>query len=732
MPAPKPLKNDDIFNAYNQEVKGKGFHIFNDSLAKDFSKCQMVSPWTFDQDQNPATRMSLAQKNYKALQDILVAHIDRQNGITTVIDDSFPAPGSPNGIPCIRRDARQAKPLNQRLDPNHLVFHIDDTLLRALNTARTLDYMLQKRAESHAKNEQRVEHYWGEQEKLMQLMGDFLLSVTDIQQRFAQGTLTESAAKKELQQKHARFNAHLCGLIHRNHFDHGLKKKNAAEYEKLLNHYRQMASVLDPAPAQQTISADKHGVTHIETAYPITEKTAPQKEAMKTMQRVVAKPTKKERDFHTSQNEAYQEINVAFYDLIQDDSRRLSSQTRKTHLGCGVRNGYLCKDELVFPAKGDKPEKTVARKPYVRVATIAYVGKGESEQRKKAFAAENLVQINMMYQKHVTDGAQHVPHFLMLNTFSPLEDQDLMYYQTRAAIAERRAYFSYVPTNIEGTLRHPEFSKVVSKHPQAPMAISKPFHKSARLNQAVQVLSVAELEPGVFLIESCASGRDRTGAICKAKKLEDAVKIYLQEGVQMSRDEIETMQTIGGHEVMLATLEVPGSHGMKTDSIPGGYFSKKSTEHSFLKTADTNKNQPIDEALLERELKTKRNRDCEHDLIRVAVSIRKFAERRDWNPFTRSNSVKAALWLELAAELERAQHDNKPRTMSQILDDWSKRTVVVDKTTGATKQVADIMKEQRSRFKAIDAPGETESAHFRNTLVTMAERHKLGNPGAHR
>jgi len=201
MPAPELIKNDDIFNAYNQEVQGKGFHIFNEALVSDFSKCQLVSPWTLDQDQNPATRTSLAQKNYKALQNILIAHIDKQNGITTVIEDSFPAPGSAHGIPCIRRDARQAKPLSQRLDPNHLVFHIDDTLLRALNTARALDYMLQKRAESHAKNEERVDHYWGEQEKLMQLMGSFLLNVTDIQQRFAKGALTESAAKKELQQK---------------------------------------------------------------------------------------------------------------------------------------------------------------------------------------------------------------------------------------------------------------------------------------------------------------------------------------------------------------------------------------------------------------------------------------------------------------------------------------------------------------------------------------------------
>ena len=181
-------------------------------------------------------------------------HLDALDDTTSYLEENKTYP---TGIALVR-DARDAKPLNRRYSPDNPIILANNMLLRALNTMRGIDHSL------------RANHFYDQADYLNKSLSKLVKNIIDFQIAYYKKPHNDST---NLKKWHTYFNHELIEILHSTFLDEGLREN---DYEKLLSHYRYLASVLDPAKSMVTILHDKKNdiIHRISTSY-YTKNTRP-------------------------------------------------------------------------------------------------------------------------------------------------------------------------------------------------------------------------------------------------------------------------------------------------------------------------------------------------------------------------------------------------------------------------------------------------------------------------
>lgn len=539
---------------------------------------------------------------YSKLESAIMIHLDHLDGIKSSVEiDEAKYP--PTGIAFVR-DATEAKPLNKRLPPDSPAIEANNMLLRALSTARGIDHVLQHKTKKNgdvyntARNALRKK----------------LLALTSTVIALQKNPRAETNAISLLQKK---FNANLYKILCTTRLNTGIE--NPKDIITLLAHYRDLASILDPAKCMVTTlkdtQKDRDGnnieIVLTEIAHPITKKTALQKEQINVMNTVNSSDR---NNFHAAKNEAFQEANAAFCELLKKDDRRLPAQTRKT-IGPSLKNGYVIHNKLEFRVTGTQQKMTDITEYWgLRSGAMAYVGKHESDNKVAQYTRENLLQLHAA-AKELTHREDNI-HITMLLTNSSRENQDTVIKHTEKESKKLGFDWSYVPINPEGLLDKLDISPLINQtaieHKQEPPNNSKDLTfkdifrgtelisegKRIRIQKAGDVIKHAIYASNTIGYTGCASGQDRTGTALEVATQLWTENAYKERGIPIGRQTIEMIRAVGCHNALLASLAAPGSPGMKDDSKPGKYFSSEVNEHFYRASAKTNKEKygtPIEE-----------------------------------------------------------------------------------------------------------------------------------------
>lgn len=499
------------------------------------------------------------------------------------------------------RDARAATPLAERIEDDRSLHDSpyilgNNALLRCLSRLRAIDYALAKQLPDDPSLRNKLKN-------LFNTLAATMLST-------AKGSDSYDAKLKAMQQLETQFNTELVKILH----DAGLAQgcKTAADAEALLAHYRNLSSLLVPARTLVTLTYDERArVLHRETQYPVTEKRKTQLEAIERLRSVNPNPDKEEISAHTVRNEAMQTADSMFVDLMKMPDRALPAQTRETHLA-GAKNAFIVKNELISVPEGADPDALLAGESSVentlwlaRSATPVYTGPGETKAGIQAHTRENLEQILTKAHRLRRLGAYDPLsiHVTTLNTDSFLKNQSRMvahvYDATRkhGPSVGREDDVSYMPTNEEGTFRFLDIapalqSEMRARGESAPRG-SAPLQKATRLSSVTQVVLAAAKHDRLSVVQ-CASGQDRTGTA-----IEKATQQWLESrytAMRLPIHGIADARARGGNAAEIASHHLPGSPGMKRDSIANDQlgarraaFDEVQTREFYRKSADTNK-----------------------------------------------------------------------------------------------------------------------------------------------
>lgn len=426
----------------------------------------------------------------------------------------------------------------------------------------------------------------------------------------------------------AAFNTFLIEQLHEANLTEGCYTVEQAE--KLLSHYRNLSSVLDPAMPLVTLTYDKEdGVLQKEVQYPVTEKTPEQqKDISATLTAVEPYPLPHEKNAHTTLPIAMQSADAIFAGLIKRNDRMLPAQVRKTHAVGGVRNAYIVKVETVFDS-GLTDIKSAVNRPmqalsdtkpfwFARMGMPVFVGKGESKERINHLTAKNLEQIRMAAQGHIGRDIDGV-HLTVLNTNIPHEKQDQMIEGIRQAVAQRgsRDEFSNVAVNDIGTaFNSVELSQgmqdALKSKGSHPWLWGSPGQKANRLDIAVEVMQTASDSENKLSCVLCASGQDRTGTTVeksiqvrtlerwKARYQEEHGQAPSIEEVRKAEARIQETRARGFNAAEVASHMVPGSPGMKRVSIANNLFNarralgERAEAILYRASAETNTYNPVE------------------------------------------------------------------------------------------------------------------------------------------
>lgn len=435
--------------------------------------------------------------NYAAIESMLLIHLDLLDNIKSSIEVDTTKTKYPTGIALVR-NARQATALDKRLPPDHPIVLRDNLLLRALSTIRGIDHVLtyQVHRDPH-------EIYATSKNELPKVLINLLQAVSD-----------KNPGEEELERIEEECTAKLIAMLHKTNLDTDVKEP--ADYGKLLAYFRDMAATLDPAKSLVTIREEIENNTQktfIETSHPVTKKTAEQITQLNVME---AKNDNTEKNYHTIKSPVYQLINHAFVDLIKQDDRRLPAQMRYA-IAPTIKNGYIVNNKIETIRGGIF---TSTEHWSLRAGTMAYVGKGETEEKLIEYAKQNILQLVQMAQALAPDKVKF--HFTTLLTDFPKEHQDVMVKVTKAAIAEvNKQYnfdYSYFPANLgaAGTFFPFILGKTIPGNAEKlglpiPENLFRVDDNKARYEKAGQVINIASNTPDTINISACASGQDRTG-----------------------------------------------------------------------------------------------------------------------------------------------------------------------------------------------------------------------------
>jgi hypothetical protein len=316
-------------------------------------------------------------------------------------------------------------------------------------------------------------------------------------------------------------------------------------------------------------------------------------------------PFKKEKNGHNVRNLASQQADSFFVDLMVQDDRALPAQARKTHL-VGTKNAFIVKNELIpvdsLPNEAqlaDYHASTHNTLWLARTGVPVYVGKGEEKDAIQLHTTENLQQIRLAAQERMGRDELYL-HVTCLNTYTPLENQKSMIDHLYEATRGRESggdEISYLPTNHDGTFRAMDVAPYLKFAEGSEPSYSLPLQKADRLAQVTKVVLAAAQDNATVSIVQCASGQDRTGTA-----VEKATQVWMQgRYADLGRNtaNIETMRALGGNAAEIATHFVPGSPGMKKESMANNFFgdesafSKTASEQFYLSSAETNKKNSV-------------------------------------------------------------------------------------------------------------------------------------------
>ncbi len=529
---------------------------------------------------NLITRAALPDVNaadgsniYDRLCDLLRENSDAQFGIVSKLDEGQWV-----------RDATFSVPLSERIAHDSLVIESNNMLLRCLSRIRAIDYAIAKKYSDGSCDDIRNE-----------IKNQFKAHLDLIQEKLQSGRLTFN----DLSATERVIDSVLIEKLHKAN----LTKEcySAKDAEKLLFHYRNLSSLLIPARTMVTLTHDKTtNVFQRETQYPVTKKSDAQKEALSVLRQLHPFARHEDKNHHTVNPLAAQEANRLFADLMEEDTRSLPAQARKTHL-VGARNAFIVKNELFFGVgpetlevakSSDQPDETLW---LARTGTPVYVGKGEHSESIQTHTLENLAQIRNTAREvmGVTEDKPVRMHLSVLNTDTPLENQHTMIdHLTKATEQHSQLYdLSYMPTNTEGTFRLLEVSpRLVYEKRQRPRGVA-PLNKSKRLNTVADVVLTASRMENTVSLVTCASGQDRTGTA-----VEKTTQFWMQQKYQDRKcndSNIQNMRAEGGNAAEITSHLVYGSPGMKDDSQAGDTFNKMATAQFYRTSANTNKKNPV-------------------------------------------------------------------------------------------------------------------------------------------
>lgn len=521
--------------------------------------------------------------SYEAMSDLLRETNDAQFGIISTLNENNEW----------LRDATHAVPLDDRISHDAPIIEANNALLRCLSRLRPIEFAINKKL--------------GEQ-------GQQILA--EIREQF--GELSEEILKiaqtprKQIliSDKEIKFNTFLIKMLHEANLTKGCKSIIGAE--NLLFHYRNLSSVLSPARTMITLTYDKTAnILQRETQYPVTEKTALQKQALQQLAEIKPYPFDDEKNSHNVKNMAAQEADMLFQDLIAQDNSALSAQARKTHL-VGAKNAFIVKNELIaiedeaiLERPQDVDNLNASEEDVLwlgRMGSPVFVGKGERSRVVQAHTRENLEQVRRAAaQKMGKDADALNLHVTTLNTVSPLEKQATIIkhvYQATKKREDKQDKVSYTPTNPDGTFRPLDIASGLNfGEEEKPSGVS-PQQKATRLESVAKVMLAASRTDNTFSVVHCASGQDRTGTAVEKSTQEWMKKKYQDKGLE-TRD-IESMRAEGGNAAEITSHHIHGSPGMKTDSIANNFygsketFSPQATREFYRKSAKTNKINYID------------------------------------------------------------------------------------------------------------------------------------------
>ncbi|STX51591.1 putative esterase with patatin domain [Legionella busanensis] len=496
------------------------------------------------------------------------------------------------------RDATNAIPLDQRMLPDAPVITANNMLLRCLSRLRPIDYAISKKYEN---NNHIATKFSAEiREKFSQLAFEVLV--------IAQATDHNPIKQAKINTKEEEFNTFLVHKLYDANLTAGCKNK--ADAKDLLFYYRNLSSVLYPARTMVTKTYDKQAkITQLETQYPVTSKTEKQKRALQKLETIIPYPDKEQKNSHTSRKPAFQEADQLFKDLIASDDTVLPAQARKTHL-VSAKNAFIVKIELI---KGklessephfesfDKEENKGHVLWLARMGSPVFVGSGEDESNLQEQTRENLEQIRRAAAEKmgIKDFNLLKIHVTSLNTDSPSENQNIIIdhvYQATRKNKGNHDDVSYVPTNFDGTNRALDIAPGLDFEEEKQPHGTAPTQKATRVDSAATVILAASNDSRTISLTHCASGQDRTGTAIERAIQKWMYKIYKQ--LHAETNNIELTRAIGGNAAEITSHYVPGSPGMKSDSIANNFlgrttFSSEVQARFYLKSAETNKKNKV-------------------------------------------------------------------------------------------------------------------------------------------
>jgi hypothetical protein len=515
--------------------------------------------------------------DYKTIEESLIIHLDDLDNIATRVEND--PIKYPTGVAYVR-DATNALPLTQRLPPDHPHLQSVNLLLRTLNIASSIEHVIKTKA---AKDPQNI------------LYDESIVKIHGLLTGLAEKLLKDPDQGKKFKDLEKDFFTELLPILNRVGLSNGLA--NPEDYTNLLDHYRSLASVMAPAKSQVTLLNHKVGdaiVQHIETAHPITKKTAIQKEQIARMALI---GSTNEKNFHTENSLAFQEASAAFADKLAMDDRNLPAQARR-YIAPTLKNGFVVHNEIIFP--DNKKSEFWA----LRSGTLSYIGNGETDESCILYANENIQQLKTAAQEIAHKDDVHIATFVTDHFWN---QQDQMVRITKAAAKLQNISASVLSTNWFGTFYPLDLHEKVVALAKAtnqvlPDIRAEPRNRATRMGKVgdfINVIGANPAAPTSIVATSCASGQDRTStglevAVTKWTEYEYLKRSINDANYRLGRGDVEKLRAVGCHNAMLATLTAPGSAGLKSDSIPDKYFSELTTKYFYRATSDTNKNPEID------------------------------------------------------------------------------------------------------------------------------------------
>jgi hypothetical protein len=491
--------------------------------------------------------------DYSKLESTILIHLDFLDGVKSSVEIDQNKKKYPTGVGFIR-DCSEAKKLEDRLSPDDPIIIGNNFLLRALGAVRGIDQVL-----IHKYDTEHYDTYQNARIKLQLYVRELILEIAANE---------KDMDNKILNAMHRNFNLKLSAILHETNLNNDLEVP--LQHAKLLAHYRDMSSVLDPAKTMITVR--KEFINNIETlftetSHPITKKTPEQINQLDVMTSIKMIPKKIEkeesinddlrltyaddeseeinseeeqanihaedktksefkveekvtgRNYHAAKPVAFQIVDEAFVSFIKKDDRRLPAQTRYT-VAPSVKNGYVVHNEIELKKDGVSIGKSDNWS--LRAATMGYIGAGETPSRLFEYAKENLKQLMQAAKRFIPANINKF-NFSMLLTDTSWGKQDKMIKSTRDAIqaltAENHAIqYSYLPTNILGTPQSMTLSDFVIEaakklNVNPPSTSSDLIDKKARIEKVSQVINILTNSNEVINISACASGQDRTGSV---------------------------------------------------------------------------------------------------------------------------------------------------------------------------------------------------------------------------